>query len=98
MEFLAQKSDLLKELDLVQGVVEKKTTIPILSMESTRPSVLQRAGTSAFLRAFRVSREETRFKGSMRVNVLLCLLQATPPWQATTVSQECEPLIGHLHQ
>jgi DNA polymerase III subunit beta len=31
MEFLAQKSDLLKELDLVQGVVEKKTTIPILS-------------------------------------------------------------------
>ena len=31
MEFSAQKSDLLKELDLVQGVVEKKTTIPILS-------------------------------------------------------------------
>src|SRR5947209_1352764 len=31
MEFLAQKSDLLKELDLVQGVVEKRTTIPILS-------------------------------------------------------------------
>jgi DNA polymerase III subunit beta len=31
MEFSAKKSDLLKELDLAQGVVEKKTTIPILS-------------------------------------------------------------------
>src|SRR5579863_2315388 len=31
MEFSSQKSNLLKELDLVQGVVEKKTTIPILS-------------------------------------------------------------------
>lgn len=31
MEFFAQKSGLLKQLDLVQGVVEKKTTIPILS-------------------------------------------------------------------
>ena len=31
MEFSAQKSDLLRELDLVQGVVEKKATIPILS-------------------------------------------------------------------
>src|SRR5579862_3196945 len=31
MEFFAQKSDMLKQLDLVQGVVEKKSTIPILS-------------------------------------------------------------------
>jgi len=31
MEFSAKKSDLLKELNLTQGVVEKKTTIPILS-------------------------------------------------------------------
>ncbi|HEV2177947.1 MAG TPA: DNA polymerase III subunit beta [Terriglobia bacterium] len=31
MEFSTKKSDLLKELDLAQGVVEKKTTIPILS-------------------------------------------------------------------
>jgi DNA polymerase-3 subunit beta len=31
MEFSAQKSDLLKELNLSQGVVERKTTIPILS-------------------------------------------------------------------
>ena len=31
MEFTAKKSDLLRELDLAQGVVEKKTTIPILS-------------------------------------------------------------------
>ncbi len=31
MEFSAKKSDLLKELDLTQSVVERKTTIPILS-------------------------------------------------------------------
>jgi DNA polymerase-3 subunit beta len=31
MEFTIEKSDLLKELNLVQGVVEKKNTIPILS-------------------------------------------------------------------
>ena len=31
MEFSAKKSDLLRELDLAQGVVERKTTIPILS-------------------------------------------------------------------
>jgi len=31
MEFSAKKSDLLRELSLTQGVVERKTTIPILS-------------------------------------------------------------------
>ncbi len=31
MEFAAAKSDLLKELNLTQGVIERKTTIPILS-------------------------------------------------------------------
>jgi len=31
MEFSVKKSDLLRELNLTQGVVEKKTTIPILS-------------------------------------------------------------------
>lgn len=31
MEFSANKSELIKELNLTQGVVEKKTTIPILS-------------------------------------------------------------------
>lgn len=31
MEFTAGKSDLVRELSLLQGVVEKKTTIPILS-------------------------------------------------------------------
>jgi len=31
MEFSAKKADLLRELNLTQGVVEKKTTIPILS-------------------------------------------------------------------
>ena len=31
MEFTVSKSDLVRELSLSQGVVEKKTTIPILS-------------------------------------------------------------------
>src|ERR1700689_2993832 len=31
MEFSVKKFDLLDELDLTQGVVERKTTIPILS-------------------------------------------------------------------
>lgn len=31
MEFSAKKADLLRELELTQGVVERKTTIPILS-------------------------------------------------------------------
>ena len=31
MEFSVQRADLLKELTLSQGVVERKTTIPILS-------------------------------------------------------------------
>ena len=31
MEFSTKKSELLRELNLTQGVVEKKTTIPILS-------------------------------------------------------------------
>src|SRR6201993_3140242 len=31
MEFTVSKSDLVRELGLLQGVVEKKTTIPILS-------------------------------------------------------------------
>ena len=31
MEFSAKKFDILRELNLTQGVVEKKTTIPILS-------------------------------------------------------------------
>lgn len=42
MEFTAKKSDLLQELDLAQGVVEKKTTIPILSnllLEATNGSI-----------------------------------------------------------
>jgi len=31
MEFTVNKADLVRELNLSQGVVEKKTTIPILS-------------------------------------------------------------------
>ena len=31
MEFTVSKNDLVRELSLSQGVVEKKTTIPILS-------------------------------------------------------------------
>jgi len=31
MEFVVRKSDLLKELSLLQGIVERKNTIPILA-------------------------------------------------------------------
>ena len=31
MEFTVKKFDLLQELTLIQGVVERKTTIPILA-------------------------------------------------------------------
>ncbi len=31
MEFIAQKADLLRELSLIQGIVERKNTIPILA-------------------------------------------------------------------
>jgi DNA polymerase-3 subunit beta len=43
MEFTVSKSDLVKELNLSQGVVEKKTTIPILSnvlIETTGDRIL----------------------------------------------------------
>src|SRR5437867_7508193 len=47
MEFSAPKPDLLRELDLVQGVVERKATIPILSnpMLETRDSSLRISAT-----------------------------------------------------
>ena len=35
MEFTVSRADLVRELNLSQGVVEKKTTIPILSNVST---------------------------------------------------------------
>ena len=36
MEFTVSRADLVRELNLSQGVVEKKTTIPILSNVSGR--------------------------------------------------------------
>jgi hypothetical protein len=43
MEFIAQKSELLDELDLIQGTVEKKSTVPMLShsLVEARGSTLQ---------------------------------------------------------
>ena len=43
MEFTVSKADLVRELSLSQGVVEKKTTIPILSnvlLEATGDRVI----------------------------------------------------------
>ncbi len=42
MEFIAKKNDLLRELALIQGIVERKNTIPILAnvlMEATENSI-----------------------------------------------------------
>jgi DNA polymerase-3 subunit beta len=41
MEFSVSKSDLVRELGLTQGVVEKKTTIPILSNIWLRPIMIR---------------------------------------------------------
>ena len=46
MEFTVSKSDLVRELSLSQGVVEKKTTIPILSNV-----LLEASGDRLFLTA-----------------------------------------------
>ena len=40
MEFSVKKYDLLEELSLTQGVVERKTTIPILSHSCARPRAI----------------------------------------------------------
>lgn len=53
MEFFAQKSELLDEFDLLQGAVEKKNTVPILShfLVETAGSTLQITGTNLELGA-----------------------------------------------
>ena len=45
MEFTVSKSDLVRELSLSQGVVEKKTTIPILSNVLLEASALSLTAT-----------------------------------------------------
>jgi DNA polymerase III subunit beta len=46
MDFLVKKTDLLRELQYVQGVVERKTTVPILSN-----LLLETSGNSIFITA-----------------------------------------------
>ena len=48
MQFTISKADLLKELNLLQGVVEKKNTIPILSnvlIETSTSSLISLVAT-----------------------------------------------------
>ena len=48
MQFVVSKASLLKELNLLQGIVEKKSTIPILSnvlIETTNGSTISLVAT-----------------------------------------------------
>ena len=47
MEFTVKKSDLLQELALAQAVVERKTTVPILSNVLLRANGANRVGVVA---------------------------------------------------
>jgi DNA polymerase-3 subunit beta len=41
MELVVRKADLLRELQLFQGIVERKNTIPILANVSSRPTAIR---------------------------------------------------------
>ena len=64
MEFTVSRADLVRELNLSQGVVEKKTTIPILSnvlVEADGDRILLTARISSWeSAALRRAREEVR--------------------------------------
>src|SRR2546428_309692 len=82
MEFSTQKSELLRELDLVQGVVERKTTIPILSnllLEATG-SVLRISATDMELgvRCACPAKVKTDGAGTVPAKRLLDIVRSLP--------------------
>jgi len=82
MEFSTQKTELLRELDLVQGVVERKTTIPILSnllLEATG-SVLRISATDMELgvRCACPAKVKTDGAGTVPAKRLLDIVRSLP--------------------
>src|SRR6516165_8277164 len=69
MEFYAQQSELLDELDLLQGAVERKSTIPILShfLVETVGSGLQISGSDLEVGARSDCRVELKGKGKAAI-------------------------------
>ncbi len=69
MEFTVKKSDLLKELSLTQGIVEKRTTIPILSnaLLEAGGAKLQISATDLELGIHCASEAKVKTEGSVTV-------------------------------
>jgi len=84
MEFSANRSDLLRELDLTQTVVEKKATIPILSnllLEAAdSPSALQLSATDLELgmRCGCAAKVKTKGSGTVPARRLLDIVRSLP--------------------
>ena len=82
MEFSTKKSDLLKELDLTQNVVEKKTTIPILSnlLLEVADSSLQLSATDLELgvRCGCAAKVKTGGSGTVPARRLLDIVRSLP--------------------
>src|SRR5437016_3791512 len=66
MDFVAQKSDLLKELNVVSNAVEKRNTIPILShfLLETEGSELKMTATDLEIAGRTVCQAKVRSKGA----------------------------------
>lgn len=82
MEFTIVKSDLLKELNLTQGVIEKKTTIPILSnlLLETSESTLRISATDLELglRCGCAAKVKKEGAGTVPAKRLLEIIRALP--------------------
>ena len=83
MEFTVSKADLVRELSLSQGVVEKKTTIPILSnvlLEASDDRVtLTATDLELGIRSSCPARvkKQARFPRESCLTMFVCLVKAT---------------------
>src|SRR6516162_5466573 len=97
MEFSTKKSDLLKELDLTQNVVEKKTTIPILSnlLLEVADSSLQLSATDLELgvRCGCAAKVKTGGSGTVPARRLLDVLRSSWWEWPRTISRCCLPCL-----
>lgn len=82
MEFSANRSDLLQELDLTQTVVERKATIPILSnlLLEVADSTLQLSATDLELgvRCGCAAKVKTQGSGTVPAKRLLDIVRSLP--------------------
>src|SRR5438046_5078229 len=92
MEFSAPKPDLLRELDLVQGVVERKATIPILSnlLLETSDSSLRISATDLELgiRCSCPAKVKKEGSGTVPAKRLLDIVRSLPDAEVTVKFME----------